>query len=265
MLDRLHSEYNFPQSLYTSIKKSIEINDIEDLQDLNKFVDKLPINLKTPLSICIYENLYENVDFLKKKTPQFISWICPLLKARVAAQDEIIYYEGDDLNSVYFLRSGLCQYVLPKYAQTAFVEINDHTCFGLADFLVALLNKYGKGFSEFDIMSLLEPALNESEDDEDNEKMSWLFEVGLKRSFTVRCADERCSELFAIDKQALFKMKMEFRDEFVEFFRSGISELKKMIPLKMHAIEQCEKRHQEWEENREGDMPNYDLRKLTNR
>ena len=121
VLDRLQSEYKFPRILYLGIKKNIEFNNIEDLETLSQFIEDLPINLKTPLSICVYEKTYNSVDFLRSRSPLFISWFCPLLKSRVAAQDEIIYYEGDDLNGVYFIKSGECDYVLPKYAQTAYI------------------------------------------------------------------------------------------------------------------------------------------------
>ena len=97
--------------------------------------------MRTPLSIHIYRSVYENVDFLKSKHPQFISWICPLLKTRVAAQNECIYYETDELNSIYFLKSGSCNYVLPRYGNQPYVKIDQHTCFGLIDIIAALLEK----------------------------------------------------------------------------------------------------------------------------
>ena len=82
---------------------------------MSEFVEDLPIDLKTPLSICIYREVYDNVDFLKDRQPDFIAWICPLLQSRVASPAECIYYENDELNEIYFLKSGEANYVLPRY------------------------------------------------------------------------------------------------------------------------------------------------------
>ena len=68
------------------------------------FVGELPLDLKTPLSIYIYEEVYTQVDFLKNKELRFISWICPLFKMRVAASNEYIFYEGDPITKIYFVK-----------------------------------------------------------------------------------------------------------------------------------------------------------------
>ena len=114
---------------------------MEDKRYVSDFVEDLPLDLKTPLSISIYREVYTNVDFLKNKSSDFIVWICPLLKTRVAGPNEVIYYEGDALECIYFIKSGQCNYVLPMYANTPYIEIVEHTCFGLIDIIVALLEK----------------------------------------------------------------------------------------------------------------------------
>lgn len=82
---------------------------------MSTFVEDLPIDLKKPLSIHIYEDIYMRVEFLKDKDHRFISWICPLLKFRVAAPNEYIFYEDDPVTEIYFVKSGVCDYVLPRY------------------------------------------------------------------------------------------------------------------------------------------------------
>ena len=101
-------------------------------------MEALPIDLKTNLSIHIYRDFYENVEFLKDRSPQFISWICPILKVRVASPQETIYYENEALSNVYFLKSGPCNYVLPAYNSEPFLRIEPNTSFGLIDFIAAL-------------------------------------------------------------------------------------------------------------------------------
>ena len=87
----------------------------------------------------IYKDLYDKVDFLKSKDKSFISWICPVLKTRVAAPVETIYYENDLLNVIYFMKKEQCNYVLPRYNNTTFLKIVEQTCFGLVDFAAAML------------------------------------------------------------------------------------------------------------------------------
>ena len=55
--------------------------------------------------------------------------------------NEVIYYEGDALEHVLFVKSGACNYVLPMYANTPYIEIVNHTCFGLIDIVLALLER----------------------------------------------------------------------------------------------------------------------------
>ena len=103
----------------------------------------MPLDLKTELCYGIYRPVHQKVEFLKGKNSKFISWICPLLKPRVAASQEFIFFKDETQTKVYFLTSGTCNYVLPKYENAAFIKIVPHTCFGMVDFLVAALNRSG--------------------------------------------------------------------------------------------------------------------------
>ena len=69
VLDRLFKAHQVPQTLYSQIKKNIKFNHIEDKKSVSDFVEDLPLDLKTPLSIHIYREVYSNVDFLKNRNP----------------------------------------------------------------------------------------------------------------------------------------------------------------------------------------------------
>jgi hypothetical protein len=73
------------------------------------------VHLRQQLSVYIYEKVYTRVDFLRDKPQPFISWICPLLKTYVASPREYIFYEGDEITRIFFLKKGTADYVLPKY------------------------------------------------------------------------------------------------------------------------------------------------------
>ena len=141
VLTKLFDKHDFPHTLYVDIKKHIEHNQKLDMKSVSDFVGDLPLDLKTPLSIHIYEEVYTQVDFLKNKDLRFISWICPILKTRVAAPNEYIFYEGDPVTRIYFVKSGACNYVLPKYANSAYIKVLSNSMFGFFDIVATLLDR----------------------------------------------------------------------------------------------------------------------------
>ena len=142
---------------------------------------------------------------------------------------ELIYYEGDELNQIYFLKKGSCEYVLPKYDNAPYIRILEHSCFGLIDFIVALLDATAKKpeGSEESVSLYQEP-----EDSEDFGSQLFSEDLALGRSFTVRASpDQEASELLSINKGDLFRMKTEFSENFAEFLRGASCELQKTICL----------------------------------
>lgn len=98
----------------------------------------------------------------------------------------------------------------------------------------------------------------------------------LRRSFTVRASPEEEVEpslagvasdahLLSIDKIDLFRMKTEFRENFVSFVKGGMAELDKTITMKMYAIDQCDKQFAIWTAAHTIGTPEYSFKELTNR
>lgn len=135
VLDRLYKDHDFPLALYSKIKKTLKYNYTQDLRSVGEFVEDLPHNLKNELSVHIYETLYKEVDFLKEKSEIFISWICPMMKGSVATPNEYIFYEGDDITKIYFIRTNFCYYVLPKYQNARYIRISSGQYFGIIDII----------------------------------------------------------------------------------------------------------------------------------
>lgn len=48
--------------------------------------------------------------------------------------------------------------------------------------------------------------------------------------------------MLSITKKELFRMKIEFRQIFAEFFGDGFGELGKTIAVKLYAMDLCDKR-----------------------
>ena len=91
ILEKLYKEHNFKHELYIQVRKNLKSNYIKDVKSISNFVDELPYNLRQQLTMEIYKPFYDKVIFLKDRTPKFLSWICPLLRTRIASTQEYIY------------------------------------------------------------------------------------------------------------------------------------------------------------------------------
>ena len=69
--------------------------------------------------------------FLKTKSIQFIAWICPLLQPYVIQEKEYIFYQGDEILSMFFMKEGSCGFVLPNFKNIKYVNINIGCDFGM--------------------------------------------------------------------------------------------------------------------------------------
>jgi hypothetical protein len=129
-----------PRDLFIAIRRNIENNYIEHQEQNSAFVGDLPLDMRRPLSLIIYDEFIRNFDFLKDKTVHFTSWICPILRPRVCGPNELITHENDVAEKVYFLRRSNCYYVLQKFALTPYICVVESTSFGLEDFIATIIS-----------------------------------------------------------------------------------------------------------------------------
>ena len=69
--------------IYDRVKKSLHYKYNKANEDILDFMEELPTNLKLEVSMFIHENTYKKIQFLRSKSPSFISWICPRLKPAI--------------------------------------------------------------------------------------------------------------------------------------------------------------------------------------
>ena len=105
----------------------------QNLKEINEFVEALPLSLKTKVNMQIYKETYSKIQFLQTKSDNFITWVCPLLKPVLVSQDQYIFYEGDVIDSIYYLCIGAAGFVLPFRQNIVYVEIMEGDDFGQAD------------------------------------------------------------------------------------------------------------------------------------
>ena len=241
IINSLYNETEFPHELYIKIKKHIEFNRAAVRKSITTFIEDLPIDLRTPLSIHIYREVYTRIEFLKNQEYRFISWICPILKQRVTAPDEYIFYEGDAVYDIYFVKTGACDYILPRYDSTPYYRTLKNSMFGFFDIVAALLDMTGHYENHAsDDISCSEPDCNLSLASDDYQKiLSFETDMELRRSFTARSYGQKPSELMTISKKDLYRMKMEFNNEFDDLFDGSVGLLHKIIGVKLYAMDAC--------------------------
>ena len=102
-------------------------------------MDELPQNLKIKLSHFIYEKTYEDIPFLQNKTNVFLCWVYPLIKSYLASEKEYVYFEGDEISCIYFLKKGECGFVLPRHNDSKYIDIDVGQEFGIHDIIASIL------------------------------------------------------------------------------------------------------------------------------
>jgi CRP-like cAMP-binding protein len=88
------------------------------------FISDLPKNLAIEVSLFIHESTYKKISFLRENASEsFLAWICPILIPEVVSQLDYVYFEGDEIKSIYFIKSGECGFVLPRYSNIKYIDI----------------------------------------------------------------------------------------------------------------------------------------------
>ena len=128
-----------PLDLYERLRQAVKYDFNKDKNDINNFVFDLPHKLKLEVSLFIHEHTYKKIDCFKGRSSAFIAWICPLLRPEQYPSNQYIFFEGDDITTLYFLIKGKAGFVLPKYKNTTFIEIVIGAHFGIIDIVGSIL------------------------------------------------------------------------------------------------------------------------------
>ena len=95
------------------------------MEEINDFVHNLPPQLRTKVILLTYRETFKKIHYLQHKPANFVTWVCPLLKPQMTMQDNHIYYEGDAIESMFFLQKGAAGFVLPFKINIVYVEIQE--------------------------------------------------------------------------------------------------------------------------------------------
>jgi len=83
----------------------------------------------------IHEKVYINIKFFKEKPLPFIAWIGPMLIPMEFYKDQYVFMEGEQVNYIYFLSSGKAAFVLPRFENTKYIDIDSGDYFGISDLI----------------------------------------------------------------------------------------------------------------------------------
>lgn len=86
-LNKIYKEYKLPLDLFVKIKKAMGYESKRDMQDMHQFLDELPYNLKTEVSLYVYEQRYSKIKMFQNRNVSFILWMCPLLKPQIYTEN----------------------------------------------------------------------------------------------------------------------------------------------------------------------------------
>lgn len=216
ILRKLHKDYSLPLDLYTRIKQSIKQEYNQEIDDLNAYVEELPHKLKVEVSFFLHEDTYLTMRFLKDKQMSFIAWICPLLKPYVVNQNQYVFFEGEEINSMYFVKQGYCNFVLPKFDNAKYIHIGLGENFGMEDIVGGIIK-------------------NDDIDQDD-----WIsMKFKMSRQFTVLASEQATLLIFNV--LDLNKMQVEFLELYESLFKESFSRIEQMLEIKLKSIKKCQK------------------------
>ena len=138
-LNKILKEYKLPVDMYVSLKQSLSVKCNRDFEEMHSFLEEIPHKMRIDISVFIFNKNYRNIVFLKNKSRSFIAWICPLLKPLIISQHQNVYFEGDEITCIYFVRKGSCDFVLSKHANCKYINITEGQEFGTMDIVGSAL------------------------------------------------------------------------------------------------------------------------------
>lgn len=175
----------------------------------------LPHKLRIEISLYLHEETYRKILFLHDKSLSFIAWICPLLKPYLLTDNEYVYFEGDEVSYIYFLREGNCYYQLPKYNNARYLRINEGNYFGFSDIIGSIIK-------------------NDDIDQDD-----WISRKDLiVRQSTI--ASDIKSEALLLRIEDVNRLQNEFLESYEKMIQEAYIELEASLKFKLLAIKQCQ-------------------------
>ena len=139
VLNRMRRKYKrMSTGLYEVIEKNLLYQTKNNWLKEKEILDHCNANLQKNVLLVMYKDSYTKVKFLLKqeKNLNFITWICPQLAYLIIMKKETIFQEGDPVTAVFFLHSGSAAYVMARFNNAKYIEIEEGDHFGEIDIVL---------------------------------------------------------------------------------------------------------------------------------
>jgi voltage-gated potassium channel len=122
-LNEIQSEYSITIELYNRLVKTIKYDHSKKSKDVLEFMDELPHKLKLELAMEIHKFMYSTVKFFDNKDQSFIAWVGTVIRPINIQEQEYVFKECEEIIEIYFLVQGKAAYVLPRYRNAVYIDI----------------------------------------------------------------------------------------------------------------------------------------------
>ena len=97
------------------------------------FVITLPRRLKVELTVIIHHNTMKKIRYFQEKEKDFIAFVGPMLDPYVFKEEQFIYREGDEIESIFFISKGVAGFVLTEFDDRIYATVEKGDTFGNLD------------------------------------------------------------------------------------------------------------------------------------
>lgn len=98
ILTNIRSEYNIDFGLYWRLRRSLYFEQLNEMEEKEKFMSELPTSLRVDLSQAIYRKVVANIDFFQNKSNFFIAAVAPKLKKLKFNKNECFFRRGNPID-----------------------------------------------------------------------------------------------------------------------------------------------------------------------
>jgi len=102
-LIEIRQQHGLDNVMFNKVKRALKYGYSRHDQDNIQFLNELPLQLRTKLSVIMHKDLLKNIQFFKNRSDKFLAIIGPMLKPLSVGINEYIFTEGEHANESNYL------------------------------------------------------------------------------------------------------------------------------------------------------------------
>jgi hypothetical protein len=129
ILENIANDYNLDTHFLMRLREVIKYQYTKNEVDKYQLLNDLPPKEKSELAHLMNEELTTKFTFFTKLPSEILLFLLPLIKHVKIHKGDFIFEEGDPADSIYFVVKGKANYVLKKYHETPYINVNECNIF----------------------------------------------------------------------------------------------------------------------------------------